>query len=112
MNGMDARTGKPLAGIRHLRQSIHNILTTPLGSRVMRRDYGSNLFELIDQPLTQSTLMDIYAATAQALRRWEPRFRLTRVQAFRAPESGKVLLELDGIYLPDGQEIKLEGIEL
>lgn len=112
MNGMDAITGKPLSGLRHLRQSIQNILTTPIGSRVMRRDYGSKLFELIDQPLNQPTLMEVYAATAQALRKWEPRFKLTRVQAFRAEETGKVLLDLEGIYKPDGLEITLEAVEI
>ena len=47
MTGMDRETGKSLSGIEHLRQSIRDILTTPIGSRVMRRDYGSRLFELL-----------------------------------------------------------------
>lgn len=39
MNGISATTGRPLSGIDHLRQSIRDILTTPIGSRVMRRLY-------------------------------------------------------------------------
>ena len=42
MIGMDRRTGLPLSGIEHLRQSIEDILTTPLGSRRMLPEYGSN----------------------------------------------------------------------
>jgi phage baseplate assembly protein W len=52
MNGMDNLTGKSLADLAHLRQSIADILTTPIGSRVMRRDYGSRIFQRIDAPLT------------------------------------------------------------
>jgi phage baseplate assembly protein W len=41
MIGTNATSRKPLAGIEHLRQSIRDILTTPIGSRIMRRDFGS-----------------------------------------------------------------------
>lgn len=109
MEGIDATTGKRLSGIDHLRQSIRDILTTPIGSRVMRREYGSRLYELIDAPMNRSTLMDLYAATADALERWEPRFKLMKVQA-TAAEPGRVVLDLTGEYLPDGQTITLDGI--
>lgn len=79
MIGMSATTGKPLSGAEHIAQSIGDILSTPLGTRVMRRDYGSVLFELIDQPANAATMMLLRAATAVALRRWEPRISLTRV---------------------------------
>lgn len=79
MNGLDRNTGKRLSGNAHLAQSIGDILTTPLGSRLMRRDYGSMLFDLIDQPLNGATRLLVYAATALALRVWEPRIRLRRV---------------------------------
>lgn len=48
MLGMNAHTGQPLAGLDHLRQIIADILSTPLNTRVMRRDYGSRILELID----------------------------------------------------------------
>lgn len=79
MNGMDRHTGKPLSGAAHLAQSIGDILTTPIGARVARRDYGSHLSELIDQPMNAIGRLRLYAATALALLRWEPRIRLTRV---------------------------------
>lgn len=111
MNGTDANTGKRLGGIDHLRQSIRDILTTPLGSRVMRRDYGSRLFQLLDAPMSRATLLEMYAATAEALARWEPRFRLEQVRASSA-EPGRVVLDLSGQYLPDGRVITLDGIEV
>src|SRR5471030_1694033 len=80
MNGMNAVTGQTLGAIAHIHQSLADILTTPIGSRVMRRDYGSHVPELIDQPLNGATQLRIYAATAYAVQRWEPRIRLSGVQ--------------------------------
>ena len=111
MDGIHAATGKTLGGIDHLRQSIRDILTTPIGSRVMRRDYGSRLFELIDAPMNRSTLLNIYAATAEALATWEPRFKLQSVVASSA-SPGVVVLDMTGEYLPDGQVVTLDGIEV
>lgn len=111
MQGTSANTGKALDGIDHLRQSIRDILTTPLGSRVMRRDYGSRLFQLVDAPMNRATLLDIYAATAEAIARWEPRFKLASVVASSAAP-GSVVLDMTGEYLPDGRQITLDGIEV
>ncbi|WP_426088839.1 GPW/gp25 family protein [Janthinobacterium sp. PSPC1-1] len=71
MMGMHAATGRSLTGLGHLRQSVTDILTTPRGSRIRRRRYGSEVPELIDQPLNSATRLRIYAATAFTLRRWE-----------------------------------------
>lgn len=111
MNGMNASNGTSLGGIDHLRQSVRDILTTPIGSRVMRRDYGSNLFALVDAPMNRSTLMSIYAATVEAITRWEPRFRVQKVVAASA-EPGAVTLDLTGEYLPDGRIVTLDGIRV
>ena len=111
MRGVDANTGKALSDVEHLRQSVRDVLSTPIGSRVMRREYGSQIFRLLDAPLNRSTLMDVYAATAEALKRWEPRFDLTRISASML-QLGVVLIDLTGNYLPDGRVISLEGIEV
>lgn len=98
-----------MSGIDHLRQSIVDILTTPIGSRVMLREYGSRLFELIDRPINPETVSDFIAATVEALRKWEPRFRVSNVE-FVGVEAGKLQLNLSGVYLPTGEEIKLDGV--
>lgn len=92
--GMNAGTGKALADLAHIRQSVRDILTTPIGSRVMRRDYGSLLPELIDQPLNGATLLRAYAATIMALVRWEPRIRVTRVQ-FIISTAGQLTIDME-----------------
>ena len=111
MNGTNASTGKSLTGLDHLRQSITDILMTPIGSRVMRRDYGSRLPELVDAPMNGETIMDIYAATADALRTWEPRIQVTQVTLTSA-DVGSVAIDVTGIYLPDGQSVTLDGIKV
>jgi phage baseplate assembly protein W len=96
MIGMDALTGKQLSGAEHLAQSVGKILGTPLGTRVGRRDFGSRLPELLDQPLNARTRVLIYAATADALRRHEPRIALSRVTFVAGEQSGSAVLTLQG----------------
>lgn len=107
--GMSRINGREITGIEHLRQSIVDILTTPIGSRVMRREYGSRLFELIDAPTNRETLVDIYAAVAEALNQWEDRLQLEQIDITSATK-GQLVLTLIGKYLLDGKAIKLDGI--
>lgn len=112
MIGISNQTGQALGGMDHLKQSVKDILTTPLGTRVMRREYGSRLFDLIDAPMNNSTIIDIVSATSEALAKWEPRILVERVQVDDANETGNLALTISAKYLPDGQPIKLEGILL
>ncbi len=77
--GMSRDNGSQLSTDEHLRQSIRDILTTPLGTRLMRRDYGSLLPFLIDSPANDATKLRLMAATATALIRWEPRIKVSKV---------------------------------
>ncbi|WP_019222066.1 GPW/gp25 family protein [Bartonella senegalensis] len=108
-SGMDRMTGKPLSGIDHLRQLILDILTTRIGTRVMRRDYGSRVAELIDAPANNALTIALYAAVAEALDKWEPRFKLKKID-FKRSEDGKISLSFEGIYLPSGKPITMEGV--
>lgn len=89
MRGMNAHTGQALAGIEHIQQSLSDILLTPLGSRVMRRDYGSLLPDLIDQPLNDALLLQLYAATVMAVTQWEHRVRINQVRFIPASNAGQ-----------------------
>lgn len=100
MIGMDRRSGQPLAGIAHLRQSIDDILTTPLGSRRMRPEYGSQLRRYVDMPVNEGWKSAVQAEVARALGRWEPRLKLERVKVI-AVLDGQVSLLLSGRYLGD-----------
>ena len=106
---MDSSTGKGLAGLDHLRQSVRDILTTPIGSRVMRRDYGSGLHALVDAPMNRATIVEIMAATATALRKWEPRIKVETVRVDKV-EEGKLEVSLTARYLPSGSSLTVSGI--
>lgn len=115
MIGMNAVNGRALSDLDHLRQSVRDILMTPIGSRVMRRDYGSALWELVDSSLTPLTLVQIYSATADALRKWEPRLRVLKVDAETAPadlKGGRISITVLCEYLPDGRNITIDGVVL
>lgn len=77
--GMNASTGRQISELEHIQQSLHKILTTPIGSRVMRRDFGSMIPDLIDKPLNGKTRMQVMAACVMAIQAWEPRVDLVSV---------------------------------
>ena len=110
--GMSSTTGKRLDGIAHVKQSVRDILTTRIGTRVMRRDYGSRLPELVDNPMGEFLRTELFAATAEALERWEPRFTLDRVYLSDASSVGRITLTVEGRILIDNQPITVEGIEV
>ncbi|MFY0309631.1 GPW/gp25 family protein [Leisingera sp. D0M16] len=111
MIGIDASTGKELSGLAHLRQSVRDILTTPIGTRVMRRDYGSRLYRLVDAPMNDATRLDMMAATYEALETWEPRLQVEQV-SIEMPEPGGIVISLEGQYRPTGEPVTLDGIEV
>jgi phage baseplate assembly protein W len=101
---MDRHTGAPIDGIDEIAQSFGDILGTPIGTRIGRRTYGSELPELLDQPVNPVTILRVYAATAMALGRQEPRATLQRVQLARGDAAGSFVLQLQGVArLRDGR---------
>jgi phage baseplate assembly protein W len=101
MSGMNRATGRAItAPLEHLRQSIGDILMTPIGERAMRREYGSQVPLLVDQPDNQASALRIVSAAAAALMRWEPRLALNTVTVARDPERpGSVRITVEGDLL-------------
>nr|WP_261794382.1 GPW/gp25 family protein [Comamonas testosteroni] len=89
----------------HLRQSIAIILTTPQGSRLERRTFGSLLPGLIDAPFNATTRLRCYAATVSAIMNWEPRLRVTRVGMEAGESAGQAVITLEGEYRPTGSKV-------
>lgn len=109
MIGANAQTGTPLTGFEHLAQSVRDILITPIGSRVMRREYGSELFRLIDSPLNPANVLRIYAAAAKAIRRWEPRMVCQRFTADFTPDA-TLSLRVEGQYQPTAEPVVIDVV--
>jgi phage baseplate assembly protein W len=118
--GMDIDTGEPITGVEHLKQSIRDILTTPVGSRVMRRDYGSNLMTLLDRPMNSQLAVDVQIAVSMALSLQEPRLQLNRVtvelpsddpaQGVLMASGGCLRIHIEGTVLPEGEQIVIEDV--
>ncbi|NBB09540.1 GPW/gp25 family protein [Pseudomonas sp. SLFW] len=105
MIGMDRTTGKPLGGLAHLKQSIGDVLSTPIGSRRERPDYGSDLRRYVDLPINEGWKGAVQAEAARALGRWEPRVRLSTIRVV-AVLSGQITFRLAVDY--QGQSRMLE----
>lgn len=93
---MDATTGRRISLRAHISQSIADILTTPIQSRVMRRGYGSAVPRLVDQPMTPANILRLQAATAQAIMKWEPRTRLRRA-VLQVDATGRAVMQIERV---------------
>lgn len=114
MIGMHKDTGKPLSGLEHLRQSVEDILRTAPATLVLLREYGSELFNLVDAPTNALVRARFVAATAASLDRWEPRLRTTRVifdlTSSEQVQGGHISITMEGFYMPTGEPVLLQGI--
>ncbi|EIZ1326053.1 GPW/gp25 family protein [Salmonella enterica] len=93
--GMSRNDGQVIADTDHLRQSVRDILLTPQGSRLARREYGSLLSALIDQPQNLALRLQIMSAVYVALNRWEPRLTLDSI-TINGNFDGSMVVELTG----------------
>jgi hypothetical protein len=98
---MDRKTGKALTRAEHIKQSMNDIVTTPIGSRLYRRDYGSEVFELLDQPQNPALNLMLQSVVVMALVRNEPRIRLTHVKLSDVNMSGERVCQIG--YEDNGQ---------
>jgi phage baseplate assembly protein W len=112
MKGMNAMTGRAIADLDHLYQSIGKILSTPLASCVQRRQFGSDLFSQLDAPNNGAARTRLYAAIATALMRWEPRLVLTRVQLTIDEDTGTdtyagtQVIDIEGYTTESGDSVR------
>ncbi|MGF6316492.1 GPW/gp25 family protein [Pseudomonas frederiksbergensis] len=98
MIGMDRHTGQPISGIEHLRQSVEDILSTPLLSRRERPEYGSKLRRMVDLPINEGWKSAAQAEAARALGLWEPRLKLERLRVVSVL-GGQINMKISGEYL-------------
>ena len=105
--GMNRETGRAITDAEHIRQSCGDILRTPVGSRVMRREYGSLLSALIDQPQTPALRLQIMAACYSAIQKWEPRVTLSTITFERGEADGALYVDMTGTRATSGQPFSL-----
>ena len=104
--GMNRNTGRAITDAEHISQSVGDILRTPVGSRVMRRDYGSLLSAMIDQPQSPALELQIRVACYMAILKWEPRITLTTITTERQFD-GQMIVNLTGQLKDTGESLSL-----
>lgn len=104
--GMNRDSGLTLTDTGHISQSLSDILRTPVGSRVMRRDYGSLLSDLIDQPQTPALTLQMMSACYMAILQWEPRVTLSAVTT-ETHFNGQMVVNLEGQLSNTGESLSL-----
>src|SRR5262247_1633625 len=73
-------------------QAIRIVLSTPLGERVMRPDFGCAIHELVFAPNNATTRGMAERYVSEALLNWEPRIEVLSVRAEAAGERDEELL--------------------
>ncbi len=102
-SGMDRTTGRVLTGWAHCAQSVDVILSTRLDERVMRLAFGSNLVRLIGRSLAPSVLIELYREIVVCVHRWEPEYRIRRLDVASVERTGGLGLLTRGLYYPEGR---------
>lgn len=102
--GMNRNTGIGISDSEHISQSMRDILQTPVGSRVMRREYGSLLSALIDMPQNPALRLQIMVACYFAIQKWEPRIRLTSI-SFERGDTGEMYVDITGMRTDTGASV-------
>ncbi len=101
--GMNRNTGRTISSTEHIKQSVADILTTPVGTRVMRRDYGIDIFPLLDQPQNDALNLRLMASIVHALTVWEPRIRIVRVSLNAPQMNGQRMADVTWQHIETGQ---------
>lgn len=100
MAGMDRNTGRWTSGWQHTSQSLADVMSTPLETRVLRRMYGAADDTLQDKPQNKKIITKAVMAVAVPVARWEPRVELAHVSIAAASVTGLLGLALRVTCLP------------
>lgn len=85
-------------GENEIEQAVRIILLTAPGERVMRPEFGCRIHELVFEPNNRATAVQAERYITEALGRWEPRIKVTKVEAKPEPKSKDVHLSLQITY--------------
>lgn len=88
-----------------IEKSVARILATPVGTRVMRPEFGSRLHELLDRRTDDGWMVDCVRHTYEALDRWEPRISVGKVTR-RAGDT--MVITIEATVKESGDEINME----
>lgn len=112
MYGMSSDNGEIINGTTYLEQVVRDVLTTPVGSRVMRRNYGSRLYTLLDHPIDEALIANMHVAVVEALTAHVPIITISAVEVLPIDynELGKMKLTILGYLISDNRPVEIKNI--
>lgn len=78
-----------------IKQSLHILLSTTLGERVMRSDFGANLMQQVFEPMDAAFQAYVQSIISDAITNYEPRINLDSVDVFVENEEGRIELTVN-----------------
>ena len=89
--------GKTLSGTEDVKQSWGIILNTVKGSDPLRPEFGCDIFNYIDKPIT---MIQGLSSVITDLEKWEPRSTVNQVKV--TTQERCIVLEIIGTYIETG----------
>ncbi len=78
-----------------IKQSLGILLSTTLGERVMRSDFGANLHQQVFEPMDAAFQTYVTSIISDAITNYETRINLDSVDVFVDPQEGKIELTVN-----------------
>ena len=93
---MEQKNVRMIADEKDIESSLHILLTTRLGERVMLPDYGCNLDELLFEGLNRTLITYVLELIKTAILYHEPRIDIIKLDISETdPLEGKLIIEID-----------------
>ena len=93
-NSRGQRGWYPVTGSADLiLHNINSVIQYELGFRIRQEDFGTRLWECIEEPNTQAQAFLVYQFVRQALGKWENRIVITGTKLFR--EGTKLTIQIN-----------------
>lgn len=84
-----------VTGVQDISESLHILLSTSLGERIMRPDYGCNLKDYVFDPMNVSMEAYIKKLVEDAIIYFEPRITLEKVSVDFIETEGVMWIKVD-----------------
>jgi phage baseplate assembly protein W len=81
-------------GPHDIDSSLHAVLSTAPGERVMRPEFGCAIWDLLFDPLNHNTVGLMAQSVREAVSRWEPRVDLESVDVTVTPSRESVVVDV------------------
>jgi phage baseplate assembly protein W len=83
------------SGPDRIQDAIWIVLSTSLGERLMRPDFGAGVNDYVFEPNSTVVQTQLMAVVREALVKWEPRIELIGVRAETGDQPSLVLVSID-----------------